>query len=83
MLVLDVLHDWVPASVVVDLVTITWGIDNVQSQTNAVLLDDVGNSLDFGSRANWLIWRQTSLGIDEVRSEDSVDESGLSKTGLS
>lgn len=40
-LVLDVLHNWIPASVVVDLVSVTWGIDNVEAKTNAVLLDDV------------------------------------------
>lgn len=40
-LVLDVLHNWIPASVVVDLVAVTWGIDNVQAETNTVLLDDV------------------------------------------
>jgi hypothetical protein len=40
-LVLDVLDDWIPASVVVDLITITWGINNVQPQTNSIFLDDV------------------------------------------
>jgi hypothetical protein len=40
-LVLDVLDDWIPASIVVDLITITRGIDNVQPQTNTILLDDV------------------------------------------
>ena len=40
-LILDVLDNWIPASVVVDLITITRGIDNVQPQTNTILLDDV------------------------------------------
>jgi hypothetical protein len=40
-LVLDVLDNWIPASVVVDLITITRGIDNIQPQTNTILLDDV------------------------------------------
>jgi hypothetical protein len=40
-LVLDVLDDWIPASVVIDLIAITWGIDNVQPQTNTIFLDDV------------------------------------------
>jgi hypothetical protein len=40
-LVFDILDDWIPASVVVDLVTVTWGIDNVQPQTNTIFLDDV------------------------------------------
>jgi hypothetical protein len=40
-LVLNVLDNWIPASVIVDLITITRGIDNVQPQTNTILLDDV------------------------------------------
>ena len=40
-LILDVLDDWIPTSVVVDLIAVTWGIDNVQPQTNAIFLDDV------------------------------------------
>jgi len=40
-LVLDVLDDRIPAPIVIDLVTITWGIDDVQPQTNAIFLDNV------------------------------------------
>ena len=40
-LVLDVLDNWIPASVVVDLVTVTWGVHNVQPQTNPIFLNDV------------------------------------------
>ena len=75
MLVLDVLHNWVPASVVVDLVSVTWGINNVQAKTNAVLLNDVRDSLDLGGRAGFWPWLKTALGVDEVGGEDGVDES--------
>lgn len=81
-LVLDVLDDWVPASVVVYLVAVTRGIDNVQAESHAILLDNVRHGLDLGRRADWLIWGETSLRIDEVRCEDGVDESRLSETGL-
>lgn len=74
-LVLDVLDNWVPASVVVDLVTVTWGINNVQAQTNSVFLDDVGDGLDFGSRSYWLIGGESSLGVDQVRRKDGVNQS--------
>ena len=47
-LILNVLDNWVPASIVVDLVAVTWGINNVQAQTNSVFLDDMGDGLDFG-----------------------------------
>ena len=40
-LVLNVLDNWIPASVVVDLVAIARGIHNVQPQTDTVLLDNV------------------------------------------
>jgi hypothetical protein len=40
-LILNVLDNRIPASVIVDLITITRGIDNVQPQTNTILLDDV------------------------------------------
>lgn len=81
-LVLDVLDNWVPASVVVDLIAVTWSVDNVQAKTNAVLLNDVRNSLDLGGSANLLGWGETTLGVDEVGCEDGVDEGGLSKTSL-
>lgn len=48
MLILNVLDDWVPASVVIDLITITRGINDIESQTNTILLDDMRNCLDFG-----------------------------------
>jgi hypothetical protein len=40
-LVLDVLDDWVPASVVVDLISIARGVNNIQAQSNAILLNDM------------------------------------------
>ncbi len=81
-LVLDVLDNGVPASVVVDKVAIAGGVDNVEPQPDAVLLDDVGHGLDLGGGADGLLGLQTTLGVDEVRSEDGVDQGRLSQTGL-
>jgi len=81
-LILDVLDDGVPAAVIVDQITIAGGIDNVESQTDAILLDDVGNGLDLGGLADRLIGLQSTLGVDQVRSKDGVDQSRLSKTSL-
>jgi hypothetical protein len=39
-LVLDVLHNGVPASVVVNLVAVSRGVDNVKTQSHAVLLNN-------------------------------------------
>ena len=81
-LILDVLDDGIPATVVVNQITVAWGVDNVQSQTHTVLLDDVGNRVNLGSRADGLIGKKSTLGIDKVRREDGVDQSRLSETGL-
>lgn len=81
-LILDVLDDWVPATVVVDKVTIPGGVDDVQPQADAILLDDVGGGLDLGRGANGLIGLEATLGVDEVRGEDGVDQSRLSESGL-
>lgn len=82
-LVLDILDDWVPASLVVHLVSVSRGINNVQPQADTVLLDDVRNGLDLGGRAHWLIRGKSSLRVDQVRRKDRVDESRLSEASLS
>ena len=81
-LILDVLDDGVPAAVVVDEIAIAGGVDNVEPQANAVLLNDVGDSLDLGGGADGLVRLKTSLGVDEVRSEDGVDQSRFTETSL-
>jgi len=81
-LVLDIFDNWVPASVVVYLITIAGGIHNVQAQTNTVLFDNVRDSLDFGGRSNILIRSKSSLGVDEVRGKNGIDEGRLSETSL-
>lgn len=53
-LVLDVLDNGVPAAVVVDEVTVTRSVDNVQAQTHAILLNDVGDGLDLGGLSDVL-----------------------------
>lgn len=73
-LVLDVLHDRVPAAVVVDQVAIARGVDNVEAQANAVLLDEVGHGVDLGGGTDDLVRHQTTLGLDKVGCEDGVDE---------
>lgn len=81
-LILDVLDNGVPAAVIVDQVAVARGVDDVESQTNAVLLDNVGDRLDLGGRADGLIGLHATLGVDEVRGKDGVDQSRLAKTSL-
>lgn len=54
-LVLDILDNGIPAAVVVDEIAVSWGVDNIQSQTDAILLNDVGDALDFSGGANGFI----------------------------
>ena len=81
-LILDVLDDGVPAAVIVDQVAIAGGVDNVEAQTHAVLLDDVRHGLDVGGRADHLVGVEAALGLDQVRGEDGVDQCRLAETGL-
>lgn len=81
-LVLDILDNGVPATVVVDKISIAGGVDNVQAKTNVILLDDVRHRLDLGGGADNLVGVQSALGLDEVRGEDGVDEGRLAQTRL-
>lgn len=82
MLVLDVLHNRVPAAVVVDKVAVARCVHDVQAQPNAILLNDVGDWVDVGGLSNGFCGRKATLGLDEVRGEDGVDESRLAETSL-
>jgi hypothetical protein len=81
-LVLDVLDNGVPATLVVDQVTVAGCIDNVQAQTHAVLLNDVRDGVDRGRGAWLLIGLEATLAVHQMRREDGVDKCRLAETGL-
>lgn len=81
-LILDILDDRVPAAIVVDKVAIARGVDNVESQSNTILFNDVRGSLDLSGGADGLIGLKATLGIDEMRGKDGVDEGRLAQTSL-
>lgn len=81
-LILDIFDDGIPAAVIVDQIAVARGVDNVESETNAVLLNDVGYGLDFGRGADGLVGLQSTLGVNEVRGEDCVDQSRLAQSSL-
>lgn len=81
-LVFDVFDDGIPTVFVVDLVAVTGGVDDVESQFDAVFDDDVGNGMDFGGLADGLVGGETALCVDKVRGEKGVDKSGFTKTSL-
>ena len=81
-LILYVLDNGVPAAVVVDQVAVAGGVDNVQAQTNAILLDDVSDGMDLGGLADGFVGFETTFGVDQVRGEDGVDEGAFAESGL-
>lgn len=81
-LVLDVLDDGIPTAVVVDKVAVAGGVDNVEPQTDTILLNEVRDALDLGGLANGLVRLQATLGVDEVRGEYGVDERRLAQASL-
>ena len=82
-LILDILDDWVPAAVIVDEIAIARGVDDVEAEPNAVLLDDMRDWVDLGGAADIFGGCQTTLGVNEMGCEDGVDESRLSEASLS
>lgn len=50
--------------------------------TNPAAEHTVRDRLDLGGRTDGLVRSQTTLGIDQVRSEDGVDQGRFSQTGL-
>lgn len=74
MLVLDIFNNGVPAAVIIHQITVSGGVNNVEPQSDTVLLNDVGDALDLGGRSNGFIGLQTTLGVDEVGSENGVDQ---------
>lgn len=40
------------------------------------------NGLDLGRGSYRLVWSQAAFGVDEVGSEDGVDQRGFAQTGL-
>lgn len=81
-LVLDVFDNGVPAAVVVNEIAVSGSVNNVEPQTNTVLLNDVRDRVNLGGGANALIGLHATLGVDKVRGEHGVDKSRLSETGL-
>jgi hypothetical protein len=82
-LVLDVLDNGVPATLIVDKIAVARGVDNVEAQTHAILLDDVRDGVDGGGGARLLVGLEATLAVHQVRREDGVDERRLSETSLS
>jgi hypothetical protein len=82
-LVLDVLDDGVPATLIVNKIAVARGVHNVEAQTHTVLLDDVRDGVDGGGGARLLVGLEATLAVHQVRREDGVDERRLSETSLS
>ena len=82
MLVLDVLDNGIPAAIIVNEIAVAGRIDDVEPQSDAVFLNDVGDGVDFGGLADGLRGLQPAFGVDEVGGEDGVDERRFAEAGL-
>jgi len=67
-LVLNVLDDWVPATLVVDLVAIPGRVDDVQSQPDTVFNDNMRNTLNLRRLPHRFVVLQATLRVDKVGS---------------
>lgn len=81
-LVLDVFDDGVPAIVIIDLVTVSGRVDDVQPQPDTVFHDNMGNGMDFRCLANFVVRSEPPLRVNQVRREKRVDQGRLSQTSL-
>lgn len=81
-LILDVFDNGIPAAVVVDEVSVARGIDDVESEADTILLDDMRVGLDLSGRSNRLLRLESTLGVNQVRGKNGVDQSRLAQTSL-
>jgi len=81
-LVLDITDDRVPAAFVIDLVAVSWSIDDVEAETDAIFSDDVRNGLALRGLLDGLVRLKTAFRVDQVGGKDRVYQSRLSETGL-
>jgi len=81
-LVLDIFDDRVPAVVIVDLVSITRRVNDVQPQPHTIFHDNMGDGMDFCCLPDLLVRSEPAFRINQVRREERVDQRRLPQTGL-
>jgi len=72
-LILDVLDNCVPAIFIIDQISESRSVDDVETQTDAVFSDNMGHGVNLGRRSDVFVRFKPSLGVYEVRGEKSVD----------
>lgn len=81
-LVLDILHNRIPAAVVVHEIAVAGCVNDVESEAHAILFDDVGDRVDLGGASDGLVGVQSALRVDKMAGEDGVDQCALAKSSL-
>jgi len=81
-LVLDVFDNRVPAVVIVDLISVTRRVNDVQPQPNTVFHDNMGDGVYFRCLSDIFIRSESTFRVNQVRREERVDQRRLSQTGL-
>lgn len=81
-LILDVLDNGIPAAVVVHEIAVTGSVNNVEAESHAILLDNMGDRVNLGGAADLFGRSETTLGVDKVGCEDGVDQGRLAQARL-
>lgn len=81
-LVFDVFDNRVPTAVIVYEIAVAGSVDDVETEAHAIFLNNVGDGVNLGGLAAVFVWGEAAFGVDEVGSEDGVDEGRLAETGL-
>jgi hypothetical protein len=78
---LNIIHNWAPRLIIIDEITKTRGINNSQTQTNAILLNIGTDRLDRNSFwDNIETWSLALPGWVERGVEEGIDQRRLAKS---
>lgn len=83
MLILDIFDNGIPALFIIDLISVSWSIDDVKLESHAIFLDYIGCDFDFAGSANGFAGASSTTGFCQRSSKQRVNQSGFSKTRLS
>lgn len=81
-LVFDILDYRIPAPIIVDLITVSWCIDDVQPEVYSVLFDTMTDSRYLCRSADGFLWIRSSFRVDQVGCKESIDKRALSQSSL-
>jgi len=64
MLILNILYNRIPTPLIINHITITRGVDYVETEFDLVFDHYVGGGEDFGGLTDWFVGFETTFGVD-------------------